>query len=80
MSKEISGQIHEKAAPFIKWLREAEEESSEEEEDDDVDVVYATAVEKEKIMAQQKLIESKAEEDDGDIDIDDIWFSNFLKN
>ncbi|XP_046849194.1 eukaryotic translation initiation factor 5-like isoform X2 [Xenia sp. Carnegie-2017] len=72
VSKEISGQIHEKAAPFIKWLREAEEESSEEEEDDDVDVVYATAVEKEKIMAQQKLNESKAEEDDGDIDIDDI--------
>jgi translation initiation factor 5 len=31
VSKEISKEIHAKAAPFIKWLKEAEEESSEEE-------------------------------------------------
>lgn len=36
VSKELSKEIHEKAAPFIKWLREAEEESSEEDEDDEV--------------------------------------------
>ena len=32
VSKEISTEIHQKAAPFIKWLQEAESES---EEDDD---------------------------------------------
>jgi len=38
VSKEISTEIHAKAAPFIKWLKEAEEESSEEEEDSEDDV------------------------------------------
>jgi hypothetical protein len=39
VSKEVSTEIHAKAAPFIKWLKEAEEESSEEEEsEDDVEV------------------------------------------
>ena len=42
VKKEVSKQIHEKAAPFIKWLREAEEETSEEEEEEDgVEVVYS---------------------------------------
>ena len=40
MKKEVSIEIHEKAAPFVKWLREAEEETSSE-EDDDVEVVYS---------------------------------------
>ena len=40
MKKEVARQIREKAAPFIKWLQEAEEESSDE-EDDDIEVVYA---------------------------------------
>ena len=34
MSKEVAQQIHDKAAPFIKWLAEAEEEESSEEEGD----------------------------------------------
>lgn len=34
VSKELSKQIHAKAAPVIKWLKEAEEESSEEEEEE----------------------------------------------
>ena len=39
VSKEMSTEIHTKAAPFIKWLKEAEEESSEEaESEDDVEV------------------------------------------
>lgn len=41
VSKELAKEIHAKAEPFIKWLKEAEEESegSEEEEDDDEDNV-----------------------------------------
>ncbi len=37
VSKDISRKIHEKVAPFIKWLKEAEEEeeSSDEDEEDD---------------------------------------------
>jgi len=35
VSKEVATQIHDKAAPFIKWLKEAEEESEDSEEDDD---------------------------------------------
>ena len=34
VSKELSEQIHKKADPFIKWLKEAEEETSEEDEDE----------------------------------------------
>jgi hypothetical protein len=37
VSKEMSRQIHEKVAPFIKWLKEAEEEVSEEDDDEDED-------------------------------------------
>lgn len=41
ISKELAKEIHAKAEPFVKWLKEAEEESegSEEEEDDDEDNV-----------------------------------------
>lgn len=37
VSKELAKEIHAKAAPFVKWLKEAEEESegSEEEEEED---------------------------------------------
>ena len=40
MSKETAAKIHEKAQPFIKWLKEAEEES--ESEDDDIEVDFDT--------------------------------------
>ncbi|CAB3995232.1 eukaryotic translation initiation factor 5-like [Paramuricea clavata] len=71
VSKETSAQIHEKAAPFIKWLQEAEEESSEDddEEDEPIEVVYATAAEKEKMVAEQK---QKEDGGDDDFDIDEI--------
>ena len=41
MREDIAKQIHEKAAPFVTWLRTAEEESSEDEEEDEVEVVYS---------------------------------------
>lgn len=44
VTKEMSKEIHAKAAPLIQWLKEAEEESSEEEgdegTDEEVEVVY----------------------------------------
>jgi len=44
VTKEMSKEIHTKAAPFIQWLKEAEEESSDEEDaeagsDEDVEVL-----------------------------------------
>lgn len=38
VDKKVSAEIHEKAAPFINWLKEAEEDESEEEEEDNVEV------------------------------------------
>ena len=41
VKKETSREIHEKAAPFVDWLRTAEEESSDDEEENEVEVVYS---------------------------------------
>lgn len=38
VDKKISTEIHEKAAPFINWLKEAEEDDSEEDDEDHVEV------------------------------------------
>lgn len=38
VSRELSQEIHTKAEPFIKWLKEAEEEESDSDDDDDVEV------------------------------------------
>ena len=35
ISKELAKEIHAKAAPFLKWLKEAEEESEGSEEDNE---------------------------------------------
>lgn len=46
VSKELAKEIHAKAEPFVKWLKEAEEESEgseeEEEEEEDADNVEVT--------------------------------------
>ncbi|XP_071832743.1 eukaryotic translation initiation factor 5-like [Apostichopus japonicus] len=72
VSKEISQQIHDKAAPFLKWLKEAEEDSSEEEEDEEVEISFSNRsgnkLHVEKVESGKK--EAKPEEDE--IDIDDI--------
>uniref|UniRef100_A0A8C6WDW3 Eukaryotic translation initiation factor 5 n=1 Tax=Nannospalax galili TaxID=1026970 RepID=A0A8C6WDW3_NANGA len=60
--------VHGKAEPFIKWLKEAEEESSggeEEDEDENTEVVYS------KTASVPKVETVKSEKDD-DIDIDAI--------
>lgn len=49
VSKELAKEIHAKAEPFVKWLKEAEEESEgseeeEEEEEDNVEVITAISV------------------------------------
>uniref|UniRef100_A0A672NXP2 Eukaryotic translation initiation factor 5-like n=1 Tax=Sinocyclocheilus grahami TaxID=75366 RepID=A0A672NXP2_SINGR len=72
VSKELAKEIHAKAEPFVKWLKEAEEESegSEEEEDDDddnVEVVYSSSA-RELKMETTKPEKSDHEEEDIDID------------
>lgn len=50
VSKDIGQEIHAKAEPFLKWLREAEEEESSEEEDDEEEEVEVR--EKSRIMTR----------------------------
>uniref|UniRef100_A0A673HXX0 Eukaryotic translation initiation factor 5 n=1 Tax=Sinocyclocheilus rhinocerous TaxID=307959 RepID=A0A673HXX0_9TELE len=73
VSKELAKEIHAKAAPFVKWLKEAEEESEgseaeEEEDDENVEVVYSSSARELKVETVQP---EKAEEDE-DLDIDAI--------
>ncbi|KAA0708754.1 Eukaryotic translation initiation factor 5 [Triplophysa tibetana] len=72
VSKELAKEIHAKAEPFVKWLKEAEEESegSEEEDEadeDNVEVVYSSSA-RELKMETTKPAKSEQEEDDIDID------------
>ena len=52
VKKETSREIHEKAIPFVDWLRTAEEETSDEEEEDEVEVVYSEKQTGASIVAQ----------------------------
>uniref|UniRef100_H3D4C4 Eukaryotic translation initiation factor 5 n=1 Tax=Tetraodon nigroviridis TaxID=99883 RepID=H3D4C4_TETNG len=61
VSKELAKEIHAKAAPFVKWLKEAEEES------ENVEVVYSSSA-RELKMETVKPAASEKEEDDIDID------------
>jgi len=73
LGKEMYQQLHNKAAPFIKWLKEAEEESgsedeTEEEAEPEVEIEYS-------YQATSGLKETKVkpvEVDDDDLDIDNI--------
>ncbi|XP_034433391.1 eukaryotic translation initiation factor 5 [Hippoglossus hippoglossus] len=72
VSKELAKEIQAKAAPFVKWLKEAEEESegSEEEEvedDENVEVVYSSSARELKVETVKTDAPEK-EEDDLDID------------
>jgi len=80
VSKDVAQKIHDKAAPFIQWLKEAEEESDEESEDD-IDVNFDSRAHISKIKETSTEPEKKEEaaaaakdeeEDDDDVDIDNI--------
>ncbi|KYM83468.1 Eukaryotic translation initiation factor 5 [Atta colombica] len=54
VSKDLSQEIHDRAAPFLTWLKVAEEEESEsEEEDDDVEIEYDDRAKQESLKQQQ---------------------------
>lgn len=77
VSREVSQEIHDKAAPFIKWLKEAdtEESESEEESDDGVEIEYNDRAQIQlKATPQVKAKNPEPEEEDGadDVDIDAI--------
>ncbi len=71
----MAQEIHDKAQPFIKWLKEAEEEESDSEEEEEIEVVYDDRIRPDKIIQVEeekpKVVESAAKMDD-DIDIDAI--------
>ncbi|CAL8283382.1 unnamed protein product [Lota lota] len=74
VSKELAKEIHAKAAPFVKWLKEAEEESEgsdedEEEEDENVEVVYSPSARELKV---ETVKPAKTQREEEDIDIDAI--------
>lgn len=78
VSKEISQEIHNKAAPFVKWLQEADEESSESEEesDEDVEIEYDDRAGVTPLKPQPvtpTITKKPVEDDEGDdLNIDDI--------
>lgn len=76
VSKEMSEKIHEKAKPFIQWLREADEESSEDEDDSDLEIEYndRARVEPLRVEKSASAVKKSAahDEEPDDIDIDDI--------
>ncbi|KAK3541710.1 hypothetical protein QTP86_002134 [Hemibagrus guttatus] len=75
VSKELAKEIHAKAEPFVKWLKEAEEESEgseeeeEEEDEDNVEVVYSSSARELKMETTKP---EKADKEEDDIDIDAI--------
>jgi len=50
VGKEVAQEIHEKAQPFIKWLKEAEEEESDGEDEEEIEVVYDERIRPDKII------------------------------
>merc|ERR1719192_2594240 len=84
VSKDVAQKIHDKAAPFIKWLKEAEEESESSEGEIEVDFdtrahvsrikeTSAEPAKKDPSPELQERSEAKSEEDDeDDVDIDNI--------
>jgi translation initiation factor 5 len=75
VGKEIAQEIYDKAQPFIKWLKEAEEEESDSEEEEEIEVVYDERIRPDKIIQieeQPKAVEQTPNRANDDIDIDAI--------
>jgi len=84
VSKELAQKIHDKAAPFVKWLQEAEEETSD--SDTDVEIEYDERAKISKLKeadtsepandVNENQKKEQADDDDGpdddDIDIDNL--------
>lgn len=75
MSREVSQEIHNKAEPFIKWLKEADTEESsesEEESDDEVEIEYNDRAQMSPLKATQQAPAAKkpVQDDDGEDDVD----------
>jgi translation initiation factor 5 len=71
VSKEMSKKIHEKVAPFIQWLKEAEvEDSDEEEEDEDDEADESDESSKKQQQQQQQSKQRKESVESDDVDID----------
>ncbi|RWS07574.1 eukaryotic translation initiation factor 5-like protein [Dinothrombium tinctorium] len=60
VGKEVAEEIHEKAAPFLTWLKEAEEEEDSDEEQEEIEVVYDDRVRGNEIKIQDKVEEKPA--------------------
>jgi translation initiation factor 5 len=75
VSKEVATQIHEKAAPFLKWLQEAESES-EDSEDDDVEIGFDDRAKVDSLknnMVKTPVAKKPVDDDDDEeLDIDNI--------
>jgi len=78
VSKELSADILAKAAPFITWLKEAEEET-EDSDDSDVEIEYddrtrSTSLKEQhgKVVAPAAKLATNNEDDDAELDIDAI--------
>ncbi|CAH1102394.1 unnamed protein product [Psylliodes chrysocephalus] len=76
VAKEVSQEIHDKAAPFIKWLKEAESEDSDndDESEDDVEIEYNDRAQIQLKVTPQPKPKPTVDDDDGqdDVDIDAI--------
>ena len=79
VSKELAQKIHDKAAPFIKWLQEAEEETSESDLDDPIieydERVKCSILKEIYVQPTTNDVNEKVKKDDSDgddIDIDAI--------
>ena len=84
VSKELAQKIHDKAAPFVKWLQEAEEETSD--SDTDVEIEYDERAKISKLKeadtsepandVNENQKKEQVDDDDGpdddDIDIDNL--------
>lgn len=77
VGKELAEQIHEKAAPILKWLNEADVEDSDDACEEELDVVYDDRARVDKILVQKEETPSKLSPlvqstHDDELDIDAI--------